>query len=284
MNLNIFHLPFPQIERPKERFWFSVTVSLFVYLFLLVFQPFGIDHIQLNTPLFLSGYMVITLFVLLINYFIAFSLFSKFFNPETWTVGKMLLMTSIEIVVIALLNWFYTGYFSEYVSTDISLFKFFIYTVSLGILTLILVVLASEHYLKLRNRKLAKHLTGQIRHKPTGTEKLLRFVSDNKNEGFTITSIQLLCIKAEGNYCKVFYVDNELLRDRLIRTSLTKLEKSFSDNPQIIRCHKSYIVNLEKVKNVSGNARNYTFRFEYLDFVVPVSRNFPKHIIGNLKV
>ncbi len=279
MNFDILHTPFPQIEKTKERFWFSVMVSVFVYIFLLVFQPFGIDRITYNIPVFLLGYLFITLFVLLTNYFVIFSIFPKLFNPETWTIGKMLLMTSIEILVIAILNWIYTSYFSRYVLVDISLSKFFLFTISIGVITLIIVVLASEHYLNHRNCKLAEHLATQIDTKQEETEKSLHFISENQNENFDISSKQLLCIKAEGNYCNVFYVENEQVTNKLIRTSLRKLEINFEDNPEIKRCHKSYMVNMKNVNKVSGNARNYVFHINHLPFSVPVSRSFPQQVI-----
>ena len=279
MSFDILHTPFPQIEKPKERFWFSVMVSGFVYIFLLVFQPFGIDRVTYNIPLFLLGYQFITLLVMLINYFVVFSLFPNFFNPETWTVGKMLLMTSLEILVIAILNWIYTGYFAQYISADISLSKFFISTVSIGVIILIIVVLASEHYLNHRNCKLAEHLSIQIDMKQKEPEKNLHFISENQNENFDLSSNQLLCIKAEGNYCNVFYVDNERFTNKLIRTSLRKLEKNFEKNPDIKRCHKSYMVNMKNVDKVTGNARNYVFHIDHLPFSIPVSRNFPQQII-----
>ncbi len=279
MSLKILHTPFPQIEKPKERFWFSIIVATFIYIFLLVFQPFGIDRITYNLPVFLLGYLFITLFVLLVNYFVVFSLFPKFFNPDTWTIGKMLLMTSMEIVVIAVLNWLYTGYFAQYILVDISLSKFFLYTFSIGIVTLIIVVLASEHYLNHRSCKLAEHLSSQIDAKPKIVPNKLLFISENQNESFEILSNQLLCIKAEGNYCNIYYVDNKQVVNNLIRTSLKKLEKNFEIFSEVKRCHKSYMVNLENIEKVSGNARNYTFHMTHLPFTIPVSRSFPQQII-----
>ncbi len=225
MIIKFLKTPFPQIEKPAERFWFSVGVALFVYFFLLVFQPFGIDRLKLNIPIFLTGYMLITLVVLLVNYFIMFPLFPKFFNPDTWTTGKILLMASVEIALIATLNWGYSILFSKYIPIEISFEKFFFNTFSIGILILFITVLASEHYLKFKNRKLARRLNDRIHNKSVVSGKELFIPSENKNESFIIPGNHLLCIKAEGNYCNVFYLENGRLESKLIRISLTKLEK-----------------------------------------------------------
>jgi len=147
------------------------------------------------------------------------------------------------------------------------------------VITLIIVVLASEHYLNHRNCKLAEHLSTQIDTKQDKTDEILHFISENQNENFDISSNQLLCVKAEGNYCNVFYVENEQVINKLIRTSLRKLEINFEDYPDIKRCHKSFIVNMKNVNKVSGNARNYVFHINHLPFSIPVSRSFPQQII-----
>ncbi len=42
---------------------------------------------------------------------------------------------------------------------------------------------------------------------------------------------------------------------------------------KVIRCHKSYIVNLNKVNRISGNAKGYKLQIDELDFLIPVSRS-----------
>ena len=60
---------------------------------------------------------------------------------------------------------------------------------------------------------------------------------------------------------------------------MKKIEYDFLENKKIIRCHKSYFVNLSKVKTTSGNARALYLHINELDFQIPVSRNFSKEIV-----
>ncbi len=53
--------PFPFIDKKKHRIVASFLFSAFIYLFLIVFQPFGIADIQFYKPLFILGFSVITL-------------------------------------------------------------------------------------------------------------------------------------------------------------------------------------------------------------------------------
>ena len=52
---------------------------------------------------------------------------------------------------------------------------------------------------------------------------------------------------------------------------------------EIIRCHKSYIVNLCNVEKLLGNAQGYKLVMSNMDKQIPVSRNFPKEMIQKLK-
>jgi DNA-binding LytR/AlgR family response regulator len=46
----------------------------------------------------------------------------------------------------------------------------------------------------------------------------------------------------------------------------------------IIRCHRSYIVNLENIENISGNLQGYQLNFKQYTEQVPVSRSYTKKI------
>jgi len=73
-------------------------------------------------------------------------------------------------------------------------------------------------------------------------------------------------------------LENQLKKE-IIRITMKKIEYDFLENKKIIRCHKSYFVNLSKVKTTSGNARALYLHINELDFQIPVSRNFSKEIV-----
>lgn len=57
---NYLKQPFPKLT---SRWKLIITISLFVAIFLIIFQPFGISLIQ-NKILILSGYGLVTFLVL----------------------------------------------------------------------------------------------------------------------------------------------------------------------------------------------------------------------------
>ena len=106
--------------------------------------------------------------------------------------------------------------------------------------------------------------------------------SNNKNESLSLYKQQLLCIKAEGNYANVFYLDAEQVKSKLIRNTLTNIISRIEDE-DIKRCQISYIINFDKVKRAYGNAKNIKLQIEELDFDIAVSRKFPIKDIYKLK-
>lgn len=43
---------------------------------------------------------------------------------------------------------------------------------------------------------------------------------------------------------------------------------------KILRCHRSYIVNLEKIESLKGNAQGYKLKIFDSNYIVPVSRKY----------
>ena len=66
--------------------------------------------------------------------------------------------------------------------------------------------------------------------------------------------------------------DEQLFKE-IIRSSLTRLEGQIQIK-SIVRCHRSFIVNLDKVIKVSGNAQGFKLHLEGTDFMVPVARKY----------
>jgi len=69
----------------------------------------------------------------------------------------------------------------------------------------------------------------------------------------------------------------------LIRISLRKVEKQLAGFDNIIRCHRSHIINAQNIDKMSGNARSYNIHFNKLEFQIPVSRNFPQKMLESFK-
>lgn len=277
--------PFPFIEKTKYRLLASILVSVFVYVFLMIFQPFGISNIQYYKPIFVLGFFVITLIVLFFSFLIAPLICKEFFDSDNWTIRKNTIFIISQFIIISILNWAYNSTLGKDVTTQHSLMFFVFITTTVGIFPTLFLMYFIEINLTRKNQDFANDFTENIPEKLSKTEEIKIILnSKNKAETFKINLNQLICIKSEGNYLNVFYFENDKIISRLIRNSISKIEEQLSKFNKIKRSHRSYIVNLDKVDKMTGNARNFNLHIDDLGFKIPVSRSFPKEILKNLNI
>lgn len=100
--------------------------------------------------------------------------------------------------------------------------------------------------------------------------------SANSKEEITLDITKLLYINSDGNYASFFLKLSKSIEELYLRKQLIVLEDEFKHYKNIVRCHKSYIINTDYVCNVTGNARGYFLHFKEFDYQIPVSRKFKK--------
>ncbi|MCL2246464.1 MAG: LytTR family DNA-binding domain-containing protein [Lentimicrobiaceae bacterium] len=83
--------------------------------------------------------------------------------------------------------------------------------------------------------------------KSTKKADLIVFKDDKGTVCFSIQIAALLYIVSDTNYITVYYTNQGKLEKHFMRTSLRMVLEQ-NQNPNLVRCHRSYIVNFEKVK------------------------------------
>lgn len=79
-------------------------------------------------------------------------------------------------------------------------------------------------------------------------------------------------MKSEGNYVEVFYRQNQEKQKELIRNRLKAIEEQLPPT-DFFRCHKRFIINLQHIQKVEGNARNLELVSDNFEEKIPVSRS-----------
>lgn len=92
------------------------------------------------------------------------------------------------------------------------------------------------------------HTTGQVlQHTVDDT---ITFNDENGKPRLTIKSGNILYLGANDNYVNIYYMDNDKVGYTMLRNNLKTLEKQL-DAYGIVRCHRSYMVNLHRVTIIS---------------------------------
>lgn len=274
--------PFPY---PGRKWKMNVLwLSMFVSIFLLIFQPIGISIPY--KQLILIGYGVVGLFVGIILHLICLNLFPGIFEEETWTIKRHLLWFLIQLVFIGVANHYYTIQFLPSHPKGLEgILIFQLRAISLGIFPITLNVMLTHNILLTKNLKEATDINKHIAH-PLLANQLndtISFVADNEKDKVVVLLSELYFVESVGNYIQIYYFRNNVVKNILLRCSLKRAETISSNFFDIIKCHRAYLVNTRNVTFVKGNSQGYRLCFDNFDKEIPVARNFSKIVRDQIK-
>lgn len=84
----------------------------------------------------------------------------------------------------------------------------------------------------------------------------------------------LLYLEACGNYVKIYYEAEGKAKQRLLRATIKQMEGTLRPYRFILRCHRAFLVNTDRVIQVQGNSQGYRLLFRETAEEVPVSRAY----------
>lgn len=269
--------PFP-IDNPSSVKWtLCIGASIFVFLFLLVFNPFGIfEYLKIHSFLALLGYCGITFIMSFLYTFVIHPIIDQRFG-ETWTMGREILGIFSLVTVIGIVNHFYiiSIYLMER-TQGFSLIELFLQNMYFTYTIALFPGLAAIVYIELKARNQYETQSSEVHPIPHETIKLfeINVVGESSDNPILLTSSGFRFAKASGNYVEYYSVIDGQLQKELQRNTLSKLEEQLKSTPfKIARTHRSYLVNLEIIEKVSGNAQGYSLKLNDTDYSVPVSRS-----------
>ncbi|HEC44679.1 MAG TPA: hypothetical protein ENI20_17830 [Bacteroides sp.] len=112
-------------------------------------------------------------------------------------------------------------------------------------------------------------------------DRIIVLKTDTKEE-LEINLNSLLYIEAQENYSRVVWMDEDGLVEKLLRVTLKKIEDQIVDD-NIIRCHRSFIINSGAEYKISGNSNGYRLKSELFQYAIPISRSLGKEIVKKLR-
>jgi hypothetical protein len=268
--------PYPKSESFKEIFVSSLGAGILVYLFLIIFQPFG-------TETFHHPYKFLLLFPYCIIFGTAFFMANLITSRFTkWNIGAELLKIILILFLGSVLSYFYNSLFLSHVELDLgNYFYMLLYSLAIGIPISIIYILSRYIYLKNIHENTARDIS---RHLPVSDLKLpeTQLKISAQHTELMISENDFLCVQSMENYCTFYFLENKNVKKILVRISLYNVLQQI-ETDAVKKCHRSYIVNLRKVQDLKGNAQGYKLILPELDFEIPVSRSFITTIIPQLQ-
>lgn len=275
---NILNKQYDLLESKTFRYLFVFGGSGFAFIFLWIFEPYGLYNLTTISEKFLAIglYIGIGLILMLIQFFILQSLVIK-----TYTVLKTIGWIILSFLIIGTSSSIINSYL--YNNGQFNLLGFFYFQgVILSINIIPVSVFILIHYnLTLRKRlRLSSQFNDKLHGKNEIQKNDLKVIinSENKKEDFSLSLDSLLYITSVDNYINVYYLESNKIEHALVRYSLTGIETDNQNISEILRCHKSYIINKNKIKSISGNAGGYKIKLYNCNMLIPVSRKWNKSL------
>ena len=248
--------PFRLLDTFEARWKLIIFCGVFGCLFLIIFKPFNINQWfnEVNTPLFL----VLTFFS--IAGMAALSLtqfaFRSMFNIKLTTRVGFLAWLLVDIFFISL-----AIHAVDIVLLDIPFFNLFEYLENLKHTLLMLVLPYCIGLLLLYVREqlqVVKELTLKV-NKPLNPVESVTITDENGKAAMNVQLRNIVYFKSEDNYVLLYYKSENELKKELIRTNLKKLELELGQ-PNLVRIHRSYMINSQNLLSAVKTARGYKVR------------------------
>jgi hypothetical protein len=279
----ILNSPYPADSSPRADVLYGLACGLFVTLFFTAFEPFGLNLVPaLPRRMLFIGYGVITCLAIIANNRLLPRLAPSFFSEERWNTGKQILIMCWVTLLIGLGSFFLTGaiFRSHGLSTRwLRLWPVILFTFFVAVFPISVIILISYARLLRRNAHIVLEANHQLAHPadrplPQEGAPQVALLAANKKETFQVALADLLYIVAEENYVQIHY-RNERAARTLLRSSLTRIERQLRPfYPRLFRCHRAFIVNVDRIAGVSGNAQGLKLALRDSAAIVPVARRY----------
>jgi DNA-binding LytR/AlgR family response regulator len=106
-----------------------------------------------------------------------------------------------------------------------------------------------------------------------GNTNKITFMGDYLNGKIELDVEKLYFITSASNYIKIYHLVNDKLVYSIIRLTLKKAEEILKDYPIFLKCHRAFIINIDKVVHVEGNAQGFRIKIKDHEELVPISRS-----------
>lgn len=245
----------------------------FFFLFTYFFEPFNVNITEQRFDFLL----ICTIHGLIASlFFLLYSSVINTFSPEEkWTLGKEVLFLTGLLFLIGLGNFLVRNFIYNnphnlsfhYLTEELS------HTLLVGLLLILIAV--PLNFIRLYNKNRNTAASFEHTRRTDNKESLSKAVgikAQTQADNFDLQIEHFIYAKAGGNYVEFIFNKEGVTNTELKRISLKELEEQLKNFPEIVKTHRSYLINILKIEKVTGNAQGYSLKMQDLKEQLPVSR------------
>jgi hypothetical protein len=245
-------------------------------VFINLYSPFGADKwfnvTQLEFFTYSSLVILTGVLVVVISRIIMYYTCRK----QMINIWQYLAWIAAEVLVMAL---FY-AMFEKFVLKDSRLFEELVKQSARNTaLVLLLPYSVLWLYFSWRDKKELIERMGETQGSPDNSRDMIPFYDEKGLLKFSVKKESLYYLESTENYISICYLNKGKVSKYLLRDTMKKMEESFAGS-EIIRCHRSYMVNFEKVKVIRKDKDGLKLELDNASMIdIPVSKTFADNVM-----
>lgn len=178
---------------------------------------------------------------------------------------------------IFFMSLFYTTY-SAYLRPERDVMEIFMESTENTFLVLLLPYAILMLYFSWRDKEQKLLIMENDKNDANGNSTVISFLDTNGELRLSVKRANLLYIESADNYVRIWYLNKGVITNFMLRNTLKAMEETF-EGTNILRCHRSYMVNFEQVKVIRREKDGI-----YLEFGVekvpdiPISKTYSEKV------
>ncbi len=274
---------YPSPKSAGQSLKLPLANSFAVFLFFLVYKPFGLGRQEIYPLVLISfGFAATAFVVIAANALLLFRIIKNLFRQHEWRTYHQVLWLSWQITTVAGAILFYVHTVGQVPITPLNFLRAQTFTLLFAIIPI------SFGFLSYRNRILEQHSrdrrTAVVHLRGNGSAPNDVVVLQNES-GTSETKVPidaLLYVCSADNYVEIWWRKDNRLERALLRNTLRGVQQAVASHPTLVRCHKSYIVNIKNLVSLEGNSMGGKLVLDGVDKKIPVSRRHVARLKGLL--
>lgn len=252
--------------------------AAFALVFINIYAPFGVNTwfnvTKIELLLYSSGLILTGILVMVISRILMFFISKEkrlsYLQYGIWEIMEIAFMA----LVYTLLKIFFLHEKSDLVEDFVNSLQI---TALVVIIPYIILALFFSWQDKTRKLESLKQLKEEVADKKV---KLLPFYDEKGVMRFSMIPADIIYLEAADNYVTIYYLNKQKTSHYLLRNSLKNLEEYLSKYT-FVRCHRSFIVNFDKVKLIRKEKDGLKIEIDAPDeLVIPVSKTYTEIVMG----
>jgi hypothetical protein len=250
--------------------------SLFALVFINIYSPFGADRWFNLTEFQFFTYSSLTILAGVLVVVLSRIIMYRVCRKVSISLWQYLFWIIAEVLCMAL---FY-ALFEKFILKDIRELTDLVRISSRHTaLVLLLPYSVLWLYFSWRDKQEQIENLAGIQSFSSNTRDMIPFYDDKGVLKFSIKKENLLYLEAAENYVNICYLNKGKVSKYLLRETLKKAEDNFTGT-EIIRCHRSYIVNFEKVKVIRKDKDGLALELDNPSVIdIPVSKTYVNSVM-----